>query len=174
MRAKQLQKTEMVKMARRNNQSVVVICHNIRSAYNVGSIFRTADGAGVAKVYLTGYTPAPPHLGIAKTALRAEKIVPWEKISKLDSVFKKIKKERFEIVALEQNKRSVPPDFLKPKGKVALVLGNEVRGLSQAVLEKCDKIVEIPMRGRKESLNVAVAFGIAAYSIISPPFVNGD
>ena len=164
MKAKIRQKTETEETARRN--SLVVICHNIRSAYNVGSIFRTADGAGAAKIFLTGYTPAPPHPGISKTALGAEKCVGWEKISKLDALFKKLKKKKFRIVALEQSEKSVDYNFFCSSGKVALVLGNEVRGLSRAVLNKSDRIIEIPMRGEKESLNVAVAFGIAAYSII--------
>ena len=163
MKKNQLQKTETEK--RKN--SFVVVCHNIRSAYNIGSVFRTADGAGVAKVYLTGYTPAPPHPGISKTALGAEKIVGWEKFSKLDTMIERLKKENFQIIALEQNKKSVPLGSFKPKGKIALILGNEVRGLSKGTLAKCDRVVEIPMHGKKESLNVSVAFGIAAYSINS-------
>jgi tRNA G18 (ribose-2'-O)-methylase SpoU len=163
MKKNQLQKMEI---GRRKNDFVVV-CHNIRSAFNIGSVFRTADGAGVAKVYLTGYTPAPPHPGIAKTALGAEKVVAWEKISKLDTVIEKLKKEKFEIIALEQDKKSVPHDSLQLKKNTALILGNEVRGLSRAVLRKCDKIIDIPMRGEKESLNVSVAFGIAVYSTLS-------
>lgn len=165
-----------MEIGRRKNDFVVV-CHNIRSAFNIGSVFRTADGAGVAKVYLTGYTSAPPHPGIAKTALGAEKVVAWEKISKLDTVIEKLKpssakasagkKEKYEIIALEQDKKSISIDSYKPKGNVALILGNEVRGLSRAVLCKCDKIIDIPMRGEKESLNVSVAFGIAVYSILS-------
>ena len=162
MKKNQLQKTETAK--RRN--SLIVVCHNIRSAYNIGSIFRTADGAGAAKVYLTGYTPAPSHPGISKTALGAEKIVAWEKFAKLDVAIEKLKKEKFEIIALEQSKKSVPLDSFKSKKNIALILGNEVRGLSPAVLRKCDKIIEIPMRGGKESLNVSVAFGIAVYTIL--------
>lgn len=155
----------MRKTERKNKPNLIVICHNIRSAYNIGSIFRTADGAGVAKVYLTGYTPAPPHSGISKTALGAEKIVAWEKFSKLDTVLEKLRKEKYEIIALEQSKKSLPYKKYNPPGNTALILGNEVRGLSGLVLEKCDKVIEIPMRGRKESLNVSVAFGIAAYSL---------
>lgn len=162
MKKNQLQKTET---AKRKN-SLIAVCHNIRSAYNIGSIFRTADGAGAVKIYLTGYTPAPPHPGISKTALGAEKIVEWEKFSKLDSAIAKLKKEKYRIIALEQSQKSVPLDSFKPKGNVALILGNEVRGLGRSLLEKCDKIIEIPMRGEKESLNVAVAFGIAAYTIL--------
>jgi len=161
MKKNQLQKTE------RRNKKLVVVCHNIRSAYNIGSIFRTADGAGAAKVYLTGYAPAPPHPGISKTALGAEKVVEWEKLAKLDVAIERLKKEGYQIIALEQSKKSVPLGSFKPKKKIALILGNEVRGLSRSLLDKCDKIIEIPMRGKKESLNVSVAFGIAAYLINS-------
>jgi 23S rRNA (guanosine2251-2'-O)-methyltransferase len=159
---------EMEKRAeKRNNKKVVVVCHNIRSAFNIGSIFRTADGAGVAKIYLTGYSPAPPHSGISKTALGAEKIVPWEKFSKIDLAIKNLRKDNFEIVALEQDEKSVSLEKYKMKKNIALILGNEVRGLSPAILGKCDTIIEIPMRGKKESLNVSVAFGIAAYFLTS-------
>lgn len=153
----------MREAGKRNKRLVAVVCHNIRSAYNVGSIFRTADGAGVAKMYLTGYTPTPPHSGIAKAALGAEKFVPWEKARDPNSVFRKLKKGGFRIVAVEQDKRSRVFSSLRVRGNICLVLGNEVRGLSQAVLRKCDEVVEIPMSGRKESLNVSVAFGIAVY-----------
>ena len=163
MKKNQLQKTE----TGRKRGSLVVVCHNIRSAYNIGSVFRTADGAGVAKVYLTGYTPAPLHPGIAKTALGAEKIVTWEKFAKIDGLLKKLIKEKYKIIALEQSQKSVPLDSFKSKGNVALILGNEVRGLSEGTLSKCDRVVEIPMRGKKESLNVSVAFGIAAYFLTS-------
>jgi 23S rRNA (guanosine2251-2'-O)-methyltransferase len=154
----------MEKSVRKSN--LVVVCHNIRSAFNIGSIFRTADGAGVAKIYLTGYSPAPPHPGISKTALGAEKKVAWEKFAKLDTAIKKLKKEKYELVALEQDKKSIPLRCFKFEKNTALLLGNEVRGLSAAILRRCDQIVEIPMRGEKESLNVSVAFGIAAYSIL--------
>jgi tRNA G18 (ribose-2'-O)-methylase SpoU len=157
------------KMAGKNKVKIAVVCHNIRSAYNVGSIFRTADGAGVAKIYLTGYTPTPPHSGIAKTALGTEKLVPWEKAKNINSVLKKLKKEKIKIVAVEQNKRSKNLFSFRRRGNLCLVLGNEVRGLSKAILEKCDEIVEIPMFSRKESLNVSVAFGIAAYFLVSGP-----
>jgi tRNA G18 (ribose-2'-O)-methylase SpoU len=158
----------------RKNSRLAVICHNVRSAWNVGSIFRSADGVGVVKVYLTGYTPVPPHVGISKTALGAEVFVPWQKFSQIDSAIKKLREAGYEIVALEQDEKSVPLEKYKSRKNIALVLGNEVRGLSPAVLKKCDSIVEIPMHGEKESLNVSVAFGIAAYTIISSPFLKGD
>jgi len=152
---------EKLKLQRKND--LVVVCHNIRSAFNIGSIFRTADGTGVAKIYLTGYSPAPPHSGISKTALGAEKSVAWEKFAKLDTAVKKLKREKYKIVALEQDEKSVPLGKFKLGENTALILGNEVRGLNSTTLKKCSAIIEIPMRGKKESLNVSVAFGIAAY-----------
>jgi len=128
----------------------------------VGSIFRTADAAGVSKIFLTGYTPEPA----PKTALGAEKYVSWGKIRYIVSLLKRLKKEQIKIIALEQAKGAVDYHRFKSKFPVALVLGNEVRGLSKSLLKKCDKIIQIPMRGKKESLNVSVAAGIALFSLI--------
>lgn len=138
--------------------------------HNVGSIFRTADGAGVAKVYLTGYTPAPvdrfgrPVKEIAKVALGAEKTVPWEK-REITELIQKLKSDNVQIVAVEQDPRSVPYMELKPKGPTALIFGSEVGGLSTTVLTQCDAVIEIPMHGEKESLNVSVAAGIVLYQV---------
>lgn len=153
---------------------IIAILHNIRSLHNVGSMFRTADGAGAAKIYLTGYTPAPIDVfgkvrpEIAKTALGAEKTMSWEKKKDIGQLIADLKKQGFLIWALEQAKNSVPYNNLKLKKRtrVALVVGNEVRGLAPGILKKCDRILEIPMRGKKESLNVSVAFGIGLYRMI--------
>ncbi|MDP3762514.1 MAG: RNA methyltransferase, partial [bacterium] len=145
-----------------NRDKTYLILHNIRSLYNVGSIFRTADGAGVSKIYLTGYTPLPA----VKTALGAEKYVPWEKIRYIVSLLGRLKKEKVKIIALEQAEGAIDYRKFRPKFPLALVLGNEVRGLSKALLKKCDKIIQIPMRGKKESLNVSVAAGVALFSLI--------
>lgn len=145
--------------------------HNIRSVYNVGSIFRTADAVGVEKILLSGYTPAPldrfnnPRKDFAKVSLGAEKTIPWEQTKTLASAIQSLKKEKYVIVALEQDKKSVSLFKFKAPKKTVLVLGNEVRGLSKSALKLCDHIVEIPMRGKKESLNVSVAAGIAMFSI---------
>lgn len=165
---------------------MIVILHNIRSVYNVGSIFRTADAAGVSKIILSGYTPAPvdrfgrERKDFKKVSLGAERSVPWKQVRQLAPALKKLKKEGFYIVALEQDKNSTSLfDFKPPKGKIALVLGNEVRGISKASLKYADDIVEIPMRSSmvrqahhprqtrrgKESLNVSVAAGIALFSL---------
>ncbi|TSC68698.1 MAG: rRNA methylase [Parcubacteria group bacterium Gr01-1014_56] len=151
-----------------------LILHNIRSVHNVGSIFRTADAAGVTKIILSGYTPLPidrfgmPRKDFAKVSLGAEKTIPWVQTKTLVSAIRQLKKEKYYIVAVEQDKKSVSLfDFKPPKNKpLALVLGNEVRGLSKPALALCDKIVEIPMRGKKESLNVSVAAGIAIFFVI--------
>lgn len=154
---------------------VAAIFHNIRSLHNVGSMFRTADGAGISKIYLTGYTPTPVDVfgkirpEIAKTALGAEKFVPWKKQRDISRLIASLKKQGFKIFALEQAEGSIPYDKnlkLPKKSKIALIAGNEVRGLAPAILKKCDEILEIPMRGRKESLNVSVAFGIAVFRLM--------
>lgn len=142
-----------------------VICHNIRSRENVGSIFRTSDAFGVSKIYLTGYTPTPPHEKISKTALGAEQWLAWEKRASIRRLLGELKSKKVRIVALEQTRRSIPLPKFKCKFPLALLVGNEVTGLPQSLIRRTDTVVEIPMSGRKESLNVAVAFGIAAYQI---------
>ena len=150
-------------------KEISVILHNVRSRENVGSIFRTADAAGVSKIYLCGITPTPPHEKISKTALGAETYVPWESYKQTARLIDKLKaqNEKLKIIALEQTKDSQNIFKFKPKYPLVLILGNEVKGLSPAILKKCDKKIAIPMYGQKESLNVAVAFGVAAYQLTS-------
>lgn len=143
-----------------------VLAVNIRSSHNVGSIFRTADGAGATKLYLGGYTPMPPNLKIAKTALGAEKSVSWEKVKQPGRFIEKMKREGWQIVLLENKiKGAINYRRFKPRFPLLLVIGNEIGGLPRVILKKADKIVSIPMRGKKESLNVSVAFGVMAYKI---------
>ncbi len=152
-------------------QELVIILHNVRSLHNVGSVLRTADGVGAAKVYMTGYTPSPTdEMGrvrkeIAKTALGAESSVTWEHVPDISRLVAKLKKEGFFIVALEQSGRAVDYRVFRPQFPLALIAGNEVRGLSGALLEKTNACVMLPMRGKKESLNVSVAVAIAAYRL---------
>lgn len=155
---------------------MIVILHNVRSLHNVGSIFRTADAVGVEKIYLTGITPKPvdrlgkPRPQLTKVALGAEKTVPWEYIKQAAPLIKKLQREKYKILAVEQSARSIPyfklPKYYIQNSKFCLVLGNEVRGLSESILKRADKVLEIPMAGRKESLNVAVAFGIVIFNLI--------
>ena len=147
-----------------------VICDNIRSLENVGSIFRTADGLGVAKIYLCGITGRPPHQKISKTALGAEKDIPWEYHKQIWRLIEKLHQQKITIVSLEQAKNSVLYTKFKPKFPLALVIGNEVRGVSPKVLKQSDKVIFLPMAGRKESLNVSVAFGVAGYQLRKDEF----
>lgn len=148
-------------------KEIYLILHNIRSAYNVGAIFRTADAAGVGRIYLTGYTPTPADPKVVKTSLGAEKSVVWEKYFNTWRLVEELKNEGVQIVALEQSAKSRDYQRFKPKFPLAVVIGNEVKGLSANILKRCDSIWHIPMRGQKESLNVAVATGIFVYHIIS-------
>lgn len=149
---------------------VAVLLHNVRSAHNVGSIFRTSDAAGVEKVYLSGYTPAPvdrfgrEQKEIAKTALGAQTSVAWEHAKNPSTVLARLKKEGWSIVAVEQDARSVDYRSFTRSRPTLLVFGNEVRGVSKSLRDACDLIIEIPMRGTKESLNVAVTAGIMLFS----------
>lgn len=136
-----------------------LILHNVRSTYNVGSIFRTADAAGVEKIYLCGYTPGPAQ----KTALGAEVTVPWERHIQTWRLLRTLKKQDVHLYALEQHETSTNLFDFKPRYPYALIVGHERRGLSKAMLQYTDAILEIPMHGSKESLNVAVATGIALY-----------
>lgn len=157
--------------------NTILIAHNIRSTYNIGSIFRTAEGFGVNKIILSGYSPYPktvndtrlPHIAekmtnqIHKTALGAENMVPFE--YKSIPNFEKLKKQGYQIVALEQNKKSIRLDKFSHPDNIALLLGEEVNGIEADLLNQCDCIIEIPMKGKKESFNVSVAIGIALYQL---------
>ena len=150
----------------------MVIIHNVRSAENVGSIFRTAEAAGVSKIYLTGYTPSPldrfgrNNKKLTKASLGAEEFVMWEVAPSVSVLLNKLKRSNFKLIALEQDSKSVSYKKIKLKGKTAIIVGNEVEGVEKSILNKVDVIAEIPMSGRKESLNVAVAFGIFAFSLL--------
>lgn len=154
-------------------KKVNLILHNIRSAHNIGSIFRTADAVGVSKIYITGYSPRPtdkfgrPVKEIAKTALGAEKDIEWEYEKKVAKVIKKLKAEKFQIIAIEQSKNSKDYKKVKPKFPIAFILGNEVKGISKQLLDSCDVIAEIPMMGNKESLNVGVSAGVALFRVLN-------
>lgn len=162
----------MHRTTRNGKTKTSLIIHNIRSAYNVGSIFRTADAAGVACLYLTGFTPPPidrfgrDRKDIQKSALGAEKTVRWEQKVRVIALIKKLKKEGFFVVAVEQAPYARDYKTIKIKCPVVFIFGNEVSGLSQKILNECDIIAEIPMCGKKESLNVSVAVGISLFRIL--------
>ncbi len=142
-----------------------IVLNNIRSLYNVGSIFRTADGVGVSKIWICGITGRPPHPQIAKTALGAEDSILWEYQEDIIGVVKDLKAQGFQIVACEQIDQSVFHDEFIPSEPVCLIIGNEIDGVSPDLLDLCDQAVEVHMAGIKNSLNVSVAFGIIAYHV---------
>ncbi|HUD02792.1 MAG TPA: TrmH family RNA methyltransferase [Candidatus Paceibacterota bacterium] len=165
---------------------LTLILHNIRSVHNVGSIFRTADAAGVSTIILSGYTPTPldrfgrERKDFTKVSLGAEASVPWQQVKSLAPMLTQLKKEGYVLAALEQDKNSTPLFAYATKSRrsevgtptkasenIALIVGNEVRGVSPALRKKVDVLLEIPMRGKKESLNVSVAAGIALFALLT-------
>ncbi len=142
-----------------------VVLNNVRSLYNVGSIFRTADGVGLEKIWLCGITGYPPESKISKTALGAEKEVPWEYVASSKACVSRLRAQGYQVVFLEQMEGSASYQDFIPKSPVCLVLGNELWGVGEGLLPHGDVAIEITMAGLKNSLNVTVAFGIIAYHI---------
>ncbi len=147
---------------------IVFLLDNVRSALNVGSVFRTADAFGMEKIYLCGITATPPHREIMKTALGSTETVPWEYSEDPLKAVEKLKDAGFQIWAVEQVEGSIPLQLVDfhALGKTVLVLGNEVDGVSNEVLKHCHGCVEIPQFGTKHSLNVAVCAGIVAWEAV--------
>lgn len=149
-----------------------LILLDIRSAQNVGAIFRTADAAGISKIYLVGITPTPldrfgrERKDVAKAALGAEKTIAWEQVKTVAPLMARLKKAGYTAIAIEQSSNARDYKKVKPKAKTVFILGNEVEGVPKAILKKCDVVAEIPMRGMKESLNVSVAAGIALFRML--------
>lgn len=150
-----------------------LILHNIRSVHNVGSIFRTAEAAGVSKIYLTGYTPSPVdrfgrrRKDIAKVALGAEEIVLYEQTASPSKLIKRLKEEKVSVICVEQTKEAVDYKKLSFKYPVAFLFGNEVSGVSKKLMSHCDSVSHIPMHGTKESLNVSVAVGVFLFHVLN-------
>lgn len=155
-----------------NKKEVCLWLQDIRSVHNVGSIFRTADASGVNKIYLVGTTPTPidrfgrVRQDMAKVALGAENNIPWEYYADWKKLMLKLKKGKIKIVALEQDKKSIDYKKFKNEDNFCLLVGEEVGGLPKNILSKVDSIIEIPMRGKKESLNVSVALGVAIFRVL--------
>lgn len=148
---------------------IYLLLDNVRSVYNVGSILRTADAAGVEKVYLSGFTPTPvdrfgrKRRDLAKVALGAENSVAWEYADSTTACIKELKEREVRVVAVEQSTQSINLYSFVQTESTAFVFGNEVEGVSKEVLKLCDEIIEIPMHGTKESLNVSVSAGIVLF-----------
>jgi tRNA G18 (ribose-2'-O)-methylase SpoU len=154
-------------------KQIFVLLHNIRSTHNVGSIFRTADTLGINKIYLSGYTPTPldrfnrPRKDVAKVALGAEKTIEWEYVKDPEKLLKESSGQGFQIIGLEQSPKSQDYKKVKIKYPAMFVVGNEVLGIESNLLKECDVIAEIPMKGKKESLNVSVAFGVGLFRMLN-------
>ena len=146
---------------------VVIVLDNVRSALNVGSVFRTADAFRIRKIYLCGITPVPPNRDILKSALGATETVQWEYADSALQVTKQLKQQDFYLAAIEQTKNSIPlQEFMLPKQKqLALVFGHEVNGVAQEVINACDAGIEIPQQGTKHSLNISVCAGIVVWEM---------
>lgn len=149
------------------NKEFYVLVHNIRSMHNVGAIFRTSDGAGVKKIFLTGYTACPPRKEISKTALGSDEMVSWEYHKDPVKLVESLKSKDVKVIALEKNEESQnllkAPSLSEP---TCMIIGNEIEGVSPELLELSEEVYHLPMRGEKVSLNVSVAFGIALYNLI--------
>ncbi|MFA4975559.1 MAG: TrmH family RNA methyltransferase [Candidatus Paceibacterota bacterium] len=154
-------------------QENILIIHDIRSVTNVGAMFRTADAALINKIYLTGFTPTPldrfgkVRKDMAKSALGAENFIPWEYKKNTSILIDKLKRENYFIIGVEQDKKSIDYKKIKLQNKNVFIMGAEVTGIPKNIIAKCDVIAEIPMRGKKESLNVSVACGIALFRILN-------
>jgi tRNA G18 (ribose-2'-O)-methylase SpoU len=151
----------------RPESGVVIVLDNVRSAHNTGSAFRTADAFGVDKVFLGGITPVPPSPDLRKVALGAEEVVPCEHVQDVVELVQRLKADGYTVVAVEQTVNSVKLDTFRrePGAKYALVFGNEVDGVQQAVVDACDFSLEIPQQGTKHSLNVSVSVGVVLWGM---------
>lgn len=154
--------------------SIIVLFNDIRSALNVGAMLRTADAIRADRVYLCGITATPKHPKVLKTSLGAEHSVPWIYTSDIFKLIARLKKKGFQIVGLELDRRSVEFWSTNYSLKTAIIVGNEIDGIPDSLLKLCDLVVSIPMYGKKESLNVATAFGIAAYEILHQQIIANN
>jgi 23S rRNA (guanosine2251-2'-O)-methyltransferase len=147
---------------------VIVVLENIRSAYNVGSVFRTSDAFLVEAIYIIGYSAKPPHKEIKKTALGAEETVDWKHFASSSNAIALLKELGYKIYAAEQAINSIPlqKTAFKSEEKVAIIFGNEVTGVEQSTIALCDGCIEIPQSGMKHSLNIATAAGVVLWEIV--------
>lgn len=153
----------MSRLSKKKQLPVIIVCENIRSAYNVGSIFRCADAARVQEIILVGITPTPLNKKVKKTSLGAEKTVPWRHLWNRETCIQDLQKKKFTILALESTKNSKPYSSFRATFPLALIVGNEVEGIDVSTLAKADHIIQIPMRGKKESLNVSHATAVVLF-----------
>ena len=153
---------------------VIVILDNIRSAHNVGSVFRTCDAFLIDKIILCGITAIPPNKEIRKTALGSSESVDWRYYKNTEEVIMKLKKKDYQIIAVEQANKSIKLESFKPENekKYAIIFGNEIKGISQEIIDNSDSVIEIPQFGTKHSLNVSVSAGIVIWDVFSKISLN--
>jgi 23S rRNA (guanosine2251-2'-O)-methyltransferase len=145
---------------------VIAVLENVRSAYNVGSVFRTADAFLIEAIYITGYTAKPPHKEIKKTALGAEETVSWKHFPSGPDAVQALKDEGYKVFAVEQVENSISLEKFDEAGKIAVIFGNEVTGVEQSTIALCDGTIEIPQSGMKHSLNIATAAGVVLWELV--------
>ncbi len=145
---------------------IIAVLENVRSAYNVGSAFRTADAFLIEAIYITGYTAKPPHKEIKKTALGAEETVVWKHFTSATEAIYSLKRDEYKVFAVEQVENSISLEKFDPTGKIAVVFGNEVTGIEQSTIALCDGCIEIPQLGMKHSLNIATAVGVVLWELV--------
>jgi 23S rRNA (guanosine2251-2'-O)-methyltransferase len=163
-----LNRKSVEEFKRSEKTPVIAVLENIRSAYNVGSVFRTADAFLLEAIYITGYTCIPPHKEIKKTALGAEETVDWKHFTSATEAITILKKKGYKVYAVEQaiNSISLQKLSINNTDKVAFIFGNEVSGVEQSTIEQCDGCVEIPQLGMKHSLNIATAAGVVLWEMV--------
>jgi tRNA G18 (ribose-2'-O)-methylase SpoU len=145
---------------------VIAVLENVRSAYNVGSVFRTADAFLIEGIFLSGYTARPPHKEIRKTALGAEETVHWKHFASTAEAIAELRRDGYLVYAVEQVENSIPLGKFGHHGKLAVIFGNEVTGVEQATITLCDGAIEIPQSGMKHSLNIATAAGVVLWELV--------
>lgn len=145
---------------------VIAVLENVRSAYNVGSVFRTADAFLIEAIYITGYTARPPHKEIKKTALGAEETVEWKHFPCGNDAVLALKQDGYKVFAVEQVENSISLEKVDVAGKIAVIFGNEVTGVEQSTIALCDGTIEIPQLGMKHSLNIATAAGVVLWELV--------
>jgi tRNA G18 (ribose-2'-O)-methylase SpoU len=155
---------------------VIIVLENIRSAYNVGSVFRTADAFLIEAIYIIGYSAQPPHKEIKKTALGAEETVEWKYFKTTSEAIDELKNKKYKVYAVEQAEGSCELQVVSfgPDEKLAIIFGNEVTGVEQSTIHLCDGCIEIPQLGMKHSLNVATAAGVVLWELVRARIKNQD
>lgn len=179
-----MRKLSMAELGRKSVQEfkesdkfpIIVVLENIRSAYNVGSVFRTSDAFLIEAIYIIGYSAKPPHKEIKKTALGAEETVNWKYFNKTAEAIEQLKKEGYNVYAAEQAEGSYKLNAIgmEPNEKIAVVFGNEVTGVEQSTIALCDGCIEIPQLGMKHSLNIATAAGVIIWELVRTRIQNQD